>query len=101
MVLIGSAAAVSELELQIVRDDGVVVYINGSEVFRDNMPTGSIDSETLASTGITGDAEDQWLVVALPPTSLVDGSNVIAVEIHQKHRSSSDTSFDLMATVNP
>lgn len=98
---IDSAAAVDQLRMRLVRDDGVVVYINGTEVFRDNLPTGPIDSETMAIDGISGAAEAEWLEVWLATDTLVDGVNSIAVEIHQKHRNSSDISFNLRLAVNP
>ena len=40
-----------------LRDDGVVVYLNGTEVFRSNLPTGTIAYTTLASTAIGGGDE--------------------------------------------
>ena len=95
------AAAVGELQLRLVRDDGAVIYINGFEVYRDNMPSGSINSETRAVDGIAGDAESNWIVVSLPTSVLVDGTNVMAVEIHQQSSTSSDISFDAQLTVNP
>jgi hypothetical protein len=95
------AAAVGELQLRLVRDDGAVIYINGFEVYRDNMPSGSINSETRAVDGIAGDAESNWIVASLPTSVLVDGTNVMAVEIHQQSSTSSDISFDAQLTVNP
>lgn len=95
------AGAVSNLELRLIRDDGAVVYINGTEVYRDNMPGGAIDSETLASSGISGADEDEWVVVSLPVDALITGTNVLAVEVHQIHRTSSDLSFNAELTVNP
>ncbi|NND03260.1 MAG: hypothetical protein HKN91_10775 [Acidimicrobiia bacterium] len=96
-----NASAVTSLELGLLRDDGAVVYINGVEVFRDNLPAGPIDAATLALTGISGPAEDDWLIADIPFGALVDGENVIAVEIHQQHRTSSDVSFNLTLRVNP
>ncbi len=84
-----------------IRDDGAVVYLNGVEVYRDNMPSGPVDSETLASSGVTGGAEAAWVVVTLPVAAIVSGENVLAVEVHQVHRTSSDLSFDATLTVNP
>jgi len=95
------AAAVAELELRLIRDDGVVVYLNGVEVYRDNMPAGPIDSETLASSGVTGSDERDWIVVTLPVEAIVSGENVLAVEVHQVHRTSSDVSLDVRLSVNP
>lgn len=98
---VASAAAVTALEMDLIRDDGVIVYINGVEVYRDNLPSGAIDSATLAVDGISGAAEDAWLTSIVATDALVDGTNVIAVEIHQKHRTSSDISFHLTLTANP
>ena len=46
--------------IQLRRDDGAVVYLNGEELFRDNMPSGEIDFETLASDATTGGGESSW-----------------------------------------
>jgi hypothetical protein len=72
------------------------VYLNGQEVFRSNMPSGTVGYRTLAS----GDASDEssFLQAAIDPRLLRSGRNVIAVEIHQSSVSSSDISFDLGLT---
>ncbi|MHC4959675.1 MAG: hypothetical protein ACYTGN_15020, partial [Planctomycetota bacterium] len=44
----------TELALRLKRDDGAVVYINGTEVFRSNMPNGLIGFDTLASKNAGG-----------------------------------------------
>src|SRR5262249_27397417 len=48
---------IATLSLNLIRDDGAVVYLNGTEVFRDNMPSGTISYTTLAST-TQGGAEE-------------------------------------------
>ena len=40
------------LTVRVRRDDGVIVYLNGLEVFRDNMPDGPVDYSTLALTPV-------------------------------------------------
>lgn len=87
-------AAVSTLELELLRDDGAVVYLNGTEVVRSNMPGGPIDSETRASKLAKLPAEQNWLRYSIDPALLVAGDNVLAVEIHQKGPKSADHSFD-------
>jgi hypothetical protein len=86
----------SGLTLNILRDDGAVVYLNGVEVFRTNMPGGAVGYQTLASTAISG-GEETWVYIqaALDTASLIAGTNVLAVEIHQSGATSSDISFDL------
>ncbi len=84
------------LSLSVVRDDGAVVYLNGTEVQRYNMPTGPITWNTLASDGVGGTEESKWQEpLGLDPSLLVDGTNTLAVEIHQYAPGSSDISFNL------
>jgi acid phosphatase type 7 len=87
-----SASTFSSYLLKVRRDDGVVVYINGNEVFRDNL-SGTVTYNTLSSAA-TDDGQT-WLTAELLSNSLQVGSNTIAVEIHQTLPTSSDVSFDL------
>ncbi|MBN8697271.1 MAG: metallophosphoesterase [Bacteroidetes bacterium] len=87
--------AFNSLNLEIVRDDGAVIYINGNEVWRSNMPAGSIDYNTEASNTVAWPTEDDWQAATISAGHLVAGTNVIAVEIHQDDRTSSDISFNL------
>jgi alkaline phosphatase len=86
--------AYENLSLRILRDDGAVVYLNGVEVARYNMPSGTITYATYASTA----AEYPWDPPLLIPHLLVTGLNVIAVEVHQCNASSSDLALDLELT---
>ncbi|WP_078427396.1 bacterial Ig-like domain-containing protein [Alkalihalobacterium alkalinitrilicum] len=85
--------AVFDLNLSILRDDGAVVYLNGVEVFRNNMPEGEIGYLTLAASTIGKDYN--YYSTEVVPTLLRKGENVLAVSIHQDRRSSSDIVFDL------
>ena len=80
--------------LRLRRDDGAVVYLNGQEVQRSNMPDGPIAANTFAAAEMTGNNETllNEYPVAL---NLLNGTNVVAVEIHQINTTSSDISFDL------
>jgi acid phosphatase type 7 len=90
-----NAAAFNALTLRLMRDDGAVVYINGVEVWRTNMPTGTVGSSTLASVAIGGADESTFVQTTLSPSLLVNGTNVLAVELHQSGGTSTDISFDL------
>lgn len=93
---VSGAAAVQSLNLNILRDDGVVVYINGQEVARQNMPAGVIDYLTNSSAIVSGSDETTYFPsVASPLPVLNDGINTIAVELHQRDNASSDLAFDL------
>ena len=87
----------TSLSLRLRRDDGAVVYINGTEVARSNMPTGTITSSTLASSTIDGSGETAFTTIPVT-AQLFAGANVIAVEIHQRARNSSDIVFDASLT---
>jgi tartrate-resistant acid phosphatase type 5 len=99
---VADASAVTALALKLIRDDGAVVYLNGVEVYRDNMGTGAVAYNTLAPLSLGGTDETTWLQAALSPTNLINGTNVLAVEMHQASPDSSDISFDLQldAAVN-
>jgi hypothetical protein len=85
----------SSLLLSLIRDDGAVVYLNGAEALRTNMPAGAIDYSTLALSPIFGAEEQRLLRTDLDPGLLTNGTNVIAVEIHQVSPEDPDISFDL------
>lgn len=86
---------ITALNLQLMVDDGAVVYLNGEEVVRQNLPSGEITHQTPAGSSIGGAAESQFTSHSIPTTALVAGTNVIAVEVHQVAANSSDISFDL------
>lgn len=81
------------LILRLLRDDGAVVYLNGKEVLRDNMPKGAIDHKTYAES--VTPSERGFYVHSLDVGKLVKGKNLLAVEVHQASAESSDTSFNL------
>lgn len=83
------------LTLGVVRDDGVVIYLNGAEVYRNNMPGGTIVYNTLSPVAIGGTDESAWNTATLNTAALVQGNNVIAVEVHQQAVTSTDVSFNL------
>jgi len=75
-------------------DDGVVVYINGHEAGRSNMPSGTITYNTFSSAYNDGAQE----TFSVPLNFLKEGENLIAVEVHQCNSTSSDLAFDLQFT---
>jgi len=83
------------LQLRLLRDDGAVLYLNGTEIQRSNMPAGTISYVTLASSTVSGAAEDAFNEYYVDSSDLVSGINVIAVEVNQRRVTSSDISFDL------
>lgn len=90
--IVDAPSAVKAIEGLLTYDDGAVVYLNGTEVFRINMPTG----EPAFNAPATGSADYDPEPLSIDPKHLRRGVNVIAVEVHQASTSSSDVSFDLM-----
>ena len=77
-----------------------MVYLNGAEVWRSNMPAAPavITYATSASSAQSNADEDAfwpraWTMVATP-NLLQAGENTIAVEVHQISTSTSDISFN-------
>jgi hypothetical protein len=60
------------------------------------MPSGTVAYNTFATTYVSD--EQTWHWVALDPARLVDGKNVLAVEVHQANLTSSDLIFDAELT---
>ena len=73
-------------------DDGCVVYLNGLEVYRIRMPAGTPAYATPASG--TGNEGEQELRTAINPARLIQGDNVLAVELHDT-AGSSDVAWTL------
>ncbi|WP_246046722.1 lamin tail domain-containing protein [Pontiella desulfatans] len=92
---VDDVSTIGSLTLDVLRDDGVVVYLNGAEVVRDNMPAGNVDYLTYAITTIGGAAESTFYPFEISPDALISGTNVLAVELHQKSATSSDLSLDV------
>jgi hypothetical protein len=74
------------------RDDGIAIYINGTEVYRNNLSAGANYTSFASLAGDDGVTPQNFSV---SPSVFVAGNNVIAVEIHQASAGSSDISFDL------
>lgn len=81
----------SNLTLQMQLDDGAVVYLNGVEIHRENMPDGVISHGTDADSDVS--QASLGAGIALPATSLKVGSNVLAVSVHQSSATSVDMVF--------
>lgn len=92
---VANPASYSGLTVNLLRDDGAVVYLNGQEVCRNNLPTGTISYTTLATTALGAPEEATFYANNVAATNLVAGNNILAVEVHQANGTSTDLSFDL------
>jgi hypothetical protein len=95
---IPSAAAPTNLVVNVQRDDGVMVYLNGTPIFTNNMPASPFTYLTPAPVAVGGTDETTFYPQAVDPSLLVNGVNVLAAEVHQSGGTSSDIIFDLFLT---
>jgi hypothetical protein len=97
--MIDDPSVLPGIKLELLRDDGAVLFVNGVEVGRSNMPEGElITKDTVASLSQGGVVETVIHEFIVSPLLLKPGENTIAVEVHQDKAGSSDLSFDLRAT---
>ncbi|MBN1674123.1 MAG: lamin tail domain-containing protein [Kiritimatiellae bacterium] len=84
---------VTDLTLYARYDDGFVAYLNGQEVERASLPTGTISYGTTATSHEPAGFET--FDITSDKSKLVKGLNVLAVEVHQSGGSSSDLFMDI------
>jgi acid phosphatase type 7 len=84
-------AAFTYLAARLVRNDGAVVYLNGAEISRRDLPEGLVEFQTLALTNVPAAGESEnW---ALSPALLVAGTNLLAVEMHLSDTNNTELRF--------
>jgi len=93
--LTGIELSASQFTINLLRDDGAIVYINGQEVIRSNMGSGLVNYESLAINSISGSSESEFISYSIDGSVFKEGENIIATEVHQNSPSSSDVSFNL------
>jgi hypothetical protein len=96
---VADPTALDEVRVTFIADDGVIVYLNGQEISRRNLPVGAITQTTYATAAPRNNvAEASLVTVTLPASALVAGTNTLAAETHLNYRSTPDTTFHLTAT---
>lgn len=82
--------------IEVLHSDGVVVYVNEVEVGRAGMPSGTVTHNTRAT--IASDASSSTF--AFTSDILVEGANIVAVEIHREQTTSDSLVFSLSASLS-
>ena len=95
---VANPATIQSLNLGVLRDDGAIVYVNGTKVYETNMPASNVTYLTNAVTTVNDD--ETYFRTVISPTLLVAGTNTIAVEVHQASVTSSDLSLNLDLIAN-
>ena len=86
----------TDLQLDLTVDDGAVIYLNGTELYRYNMPPGEIAYNTTSLLEIGNAAAGDPIL--LPATALIRGPNVLSVEVHQSRVEDTDMFLSLELT---
>ena len=96
-VSIATPALYSTLDFSICYDDAAIIYVNGVEVKRLNMPAGTTNYNTTAvNTNFS-----IWESFSIPSSYFNAGKNIIAVEVHQITASSNTCFFDMRLSATP
>lgn len=86
---------VLSLRLELLRDDGAAVFLNGEDIARDHLQRGNVRGDTLSDGSVSGAEEATPQVHSVGAGALIVGTNQLAVEVHQNSIRGSDLSFDL------
>ena len=91
-----SVSAFATMDIAVNVRGGAVIYLNGQEVRRINMPQGTITSTTLASNLFT---ESRKVVTGefVQGGRLQKGENILAVEMHRYEAGTEVNTFDVSA----
>jgi len=93
-----SPRSYASITMNLHRDDGIVVYVNGKEVFRNNISTGTVTYTTLASSA--SDNGNGTIATTIPISAFIAGTNTISAELHQCSKSDPDLKFDMEMIAN-
>lgn len=91
-------AADAGITLNYTLDDGMVLYLNGEEIARDNMPSGTVTYNTVATTYAYNNPNTGSLTI--PASKFKKGTNVFAVEVHNNATNSSDILWAAELVIN-
>ena len=85
-----------EFTLDFIVDDGFIIYVNGVEGGRYNMPNGNVTYNTFSSSYAPNNPDTGN--ITLPASLFKKGTNVIAVEVHNNNSTSTDIEWEASLT---
>lgn len=89
-------ASLTEGTVTVIANDGVVVYLNGVELGRASMPTGTLTQNSYAvGAPRHSTAAANPVTFTVPVALLRNGANVIAASTHADYRATPDLTFQL------
>ena len=93
------AADVTSLTLSTIMDDGLIVYLNGKEMFRENMKAGAVTYSDFAARS-SNENESFETEFSIAPGDLLEGTNTLSIELHNSSANSSDLGIDVALSLS-
>ncbi len=97
-VSISNPSQYTTITLTAKYDDGAVIYVNGVEVARMNMPSGALVYGTNPSSN--RNYTDGDFIIDIPASNFVNGNNQIAVALYQGTSNTVDFYYDMILEGN-
>ncbi|MBK9638467.1 MAG: metallophosphoesterase family protein [Bacteroidetes bacterium] len=94
IVTVNNPQQYATFKINLRRDDGVIVYLNGAKVFVNNLPSSGVNYFTLALNNCIDDG-DSLFTFNLPSSDFLNGKNLFAVEIHPSSANDVDLTFEM------
>jgi len=76
-----NSSKIGELLVRVLAEDGFVMWLNGQEVARHNVPDGVLAPTALALNPAASPLTEETFAVASPSSRLLNGTNVLAVNL--------------------
>jgi hypothetical protein len=87
---------------RLLRTHGAILYLNGVEIARQNMPDGAVAYSTPASGIVTGASATNYFGFVIAPGNVVVGRNLLTAELHLAAVTNTTAGFALeLTSVNP
>ncbi|HUR66053.1 MAG TPA: hypothetical protein VMZ03_06850, partial [Chitinophagaceae bacterium] len=103
-VNIPTVSTYSDFTINIRRDDGAIIYVNGTKVYQDAFIAAPTTYQTFAIPATNIEGANEYVTVQVPASLFVNGNNTIAVEVHNQSNTSTanirDMLFDLQLLGN-
>ena len=81
-------------------DDGIAIFVNGTEITRKNLPSGTVKDGTWATAAPqSAKARASTFNVTIPASALTAGTNVIAAQVQSNWRATHNITFDARLTM--
>ena len=90
------------LKIESWADDGVIIFVNGKEITRKNLPSGTVGFNTYATKAPqSAAARAAHFTATIPASALKTGSNKVAVQVQSNWRNTTNVTFDAKITTIP